>query len=42
VEVDLALFGPSLVSKGDNSNKGVGFVDTILAIELKYYSVIHR
>ena len=42
VEVDLTLFSPSLVHKGDNSHKEVGPVDMSLAIELKYYSVIHR
>ena len=41
VEVDLTLFSPSLVRQGHNSHKEVGHVDTILAIELKYYSVIH-
>ena len=42
VEVDLTLFSPSLVIIRDSSNKEVGHVDTILAIELEYYSVIHR
>ena len=42
VEVDLTLFSPSLVNRGDNSTRKVEYVDTILAIEVKYYSVIHR
>jgi len=29
-------------NRGHNSTKEVGFLDKILAIELKYYSVIHR
>ncbi len=40
--MDLTLFSPSLVIIGDNSHKEVGSVDTILAIEVKYYSVIRR
>ncbi|MEE8620194.1 MAG: hypothetical protein V3T06_03845 [Dehalococcoidia bacterium] len=42
VEVDLTLFSPSLVNRGDNSNRKVEYVDTIPAIEVEYYSVIHR